>query len=487
MQRLATMSDSEVDYLQPDFDPSTVTMPRLRSILVTHNVSYSATAKKQQLVDIFNSEIAPKAKKILAQRARAKRSSLGIVDAQPQDTDSFDQDLMPPPSTRRSRSPRKISHQRAHEPEPERPSPKKRAARSSSRQLQASDTDTAPELDVPRLSRRPSRRAEPARAKLEDSDDDIFKQAHDDDSVFTDDNPFQSGGSSPPVVKTPANRRKTTGIETKSGAPSTRRRRTDGPAVTDTIDSKISKTFEIPVSTLTRHKTPEPPVIEAGEEFTPQEQLELEEMVAKGETSVVSRNTTQATRRRVNLATPIWVLVLTLLGAYAAWYRQEKVAVGYCGLGRSPTQVLPPNVPVPDWAVPFIEPQCEPCPQHAYCYTDYSVRCENDFILKPHPLSLGGLVPLPPTCEPDGEKVRRVKAVADKAVEELRERRAQWECGDLVNDEGEEEDSPAISEEELKEIVSQKRSKRLGSKEFDDLWIAALGEVKEREEIEVVQ
>ncbi|CRK23765.1 hypothetical protein BN1723_018101, partial [Verticillium longisporum] len=88
------------------------------------------------------------------------------------------------------------------------------------------------------------------------------------------------------------------------------------------------------------------------------------------------------------------------------------------------TQIIPSEVSVPDWIVPYIEPQCERCPQHAYCFEDYTVRCDDNFIMKPHPLSLGGLVPLPPTCEPDGEKVRRIKAVADKAVEELRERRA---------------------------------------------------------------
>jgi hypothetical protein len=40
-------------------------------------------------------------------------------------------------------------------------------------------------------------------------------------------------------------------------------------------------------------------------------------------------------------------------------------------------------------------------------------------------------------------------------------------------------------EEDLKETVSRKRSKRLNSAEFEDLWAAALGEVTSREEIEV--
>ncbi|MBE3043337.1 hypothetical protein IMZ48_12355, partial [Candidatus Bathyarchaeota archaeon] len=85
------------------------------------------------------------------------------------------------------------------------------------------------------------------------------------------------------------------------------------------------------------------------------------------------------------------------------------------------------------------------------------------------------------------EKVRRVKAVADKAVEELRERRAQFECGETTAEEGERIESPTIQTEELRETVSRKRNKRLNKQDFDELWAAALGEVKKRDEVEVVE
>lgn len=91
---------------------------------------------------------------------------------------------------------------------------------------------------------------------------------------------------------------------------------------------------------------------------------------------------------------------------------------------------------------------------------------------------------MPPTCEPDGEKVRRVKMVADKAIEELRERRAKFECGELVDEQGVPEPMVEIEEDVLKEDVSQKRSKKMGAAEFEELWIAAIGEIRGREEIE---
>jgi len=493
------MSDSEsVDYLQTGYDPWSLTVPRLRSILVTHNVQYPATAKKPQLIELFNDQVVPQSKKYLAARARARRTSKGIVDAASQSTvDTDDLDLMPPPSSSRARSPRKSTRLARGSEDPEhepalpsaRQSPRKRQSRSASAQATgASDTDTGPDADGAKSIRR-SRRTTPA-VKLEppEEEDAFFKRTPETETVFSSDNPFQSGSSPPAPVKTPSNRRKTTGPEpARVKTPSAGRRRTDGPIHGDAAEPDFSRTFEIPIAKLGRPVTPKHAVVEAGEEFTPEEQLELTQEEAENpERAAISRQKLQAPARRINLATPIWVLIITLLGAYAAWYRQEKIAVGYCGLGRPATQIVPDNIELPEWATALVEPQCEPCPPHAYCYEDFSVRCEQDFILKPHPLALGGLVPLPPTCEPDGEKVRRVQAVADKAVEELRDRRAQYECGELVDEGGQQLEDPAIEELELKETISQRRSKRMNADEFDDLWAAAIGEVKSRDEVEVV-
>ncbi|KAL2178688.1 Man1-Src1p-C-terminal domain-containing protein [Thermothelomyces heterothallicus CBS 202.75] len=517
------MSDSEsADYLQPDFDPWSLTVPRLRSILVTHNVHYPSQAKKPQLIDLFNEHVQPQSKQILASRARAKRTSKGIVDADSHSTastDLNDEELPPRPSTRRSRSPRKTTRIKRESEEPEyglatpvppRESPRKRQLGSASAQPPpASDTDTAPDHAEPPRSVRSTRRMTPAPKLEPPEDEDFFKRTPETASVFTNDNPFQSGANSPASpLKTPTDRRKTSGLESVlRQAQSTARRQMDGYAVADAeVPSTIvSRDIEAPVSQVARQQTQE---AESDEEFTPDEQLALTQEEAANPEVAIARRTPQPSKRGSSLSTPIWVLVTTLLVAYAAWYRQEKIAVGYCGLGREPTQLVPANIQLPDWAVELgskfdihdmqniqvpdwltgvLEPQCEPCPPHAYCYEDFTARCEPDFILKPHPLSLGGLVPLPPTCEPDGEKARRVQAVADKAVEELRDRRAKYECGEPLEPEGEPLESPAIEEQELKEILNKKRSKRMAAEEFDELWSAAIGEIKARDEVEVQQ
>lgn len=497
------MSDSEVDYLQPGFDPASVTIPRLRSILITHGVDYPGNAKKAKLVEVFNENITPQAKKILDRRARAKRSSMGITNIDNSVGYSVANNDMPPPSTSKPRGrPKKnpgsaASSFKAESEEPEQISnplnlsPRKRSQRSTSRQLGYSDTDTDSHYESRRSPRKSSRRYEmtpqPEVQQVQESDDDP-------DNVFSTDNPFQSG-SSPLPEETPFNRRKTSTFDTPAAyrpSSAVARRRTEEFKTPGTERSGYTKSVEVPLSALSRPKTPQSPepVFEASEEFTPEEQLALaQEDAARAQTAVVPH---RQSKKSGGVGTPLTVLLFALLAAYGAWFRQEKVAVGYCGVGRPAQQIIPRHVnfqefefETPEWAIKLTEPECDPCPAHAYCYADNSVRCEDDYILKPHPLSAGGLVPLPPTCEPDGEKVRRVKAVADKAVEELRERRAKFECGELIDENGQAPETPAIAVEELKETVSEQRSKKLSKKEFDDLWSAALGEIETREEVEV--
>lgn len=520
------MADAD-DYLQEGFDPRSVTVPRLRSILVTHNIEYPATAKKTQLVDLVEEHVLPQVPKMRAQRARAKRSSMGIVNAgSAEDNGWDDHELRPTPVSkpRRSASPRKASAKVKREEEEQAQTPVKSqpkrssrtASRSVSRQSSHYEEDEAPQYEAPRSSRRsqPARSATPKIKDEPEVEDDTPISSHytatpvaatpyaptpyysalksaappsavsaapyeeEEESVFSDDNPFQRGS---PAIKTPSRRRPGFEEILRSEKPGTRRRQDEFIEPLSIERPSTTARSQALSSSKLRHRTPDWSM-DAGEEFTPDAQLELEEAARRGETEIVPRRQSKPARKS-NLRTPLFVLFISLLGVYLAWYRQEKVAVGYCGLGRPATEIIPPDVPVPDFIVPFVEPSCEPCPLHAYCYEDFSVRCHSDFVLKPHPLSFGGLIPLPPTCEPDGEKARRVQAVADKAIEELRERRAKYECGELVDESGAQISSPAIAEEELKSTVSRKRNKRLNSDEFEDLWVAAIGEITTREEV----
>lgn len=486
-------AEDDLAYLSPSFDPASLTMPRLRNVLMSHDIAYPASAKKPQLIDIFTQELKPKARKILAARDRVRRTSRGITDMPSSQEGTINGDvdddvgfMQPPPlpDTPRQRKPRKSTRQSVEPPMSEKSTTKlaSNGRRSSSKHARQSDTE--PDSEPIRPSVRKSRKSEATpMVKVEDPEHATVRPPMR-GGVFSDENPFQSGSS--PLVAG-ENRRKSGVIVSDKRKSSSSRRRTEGlPSSSKQQDGIVvpsSKTFVAPVSRPKRStsETEINDVVEAGEEFTAEEQLELiRGRAANGEVDILPpRKKKRAQKSRSIPKSAPWVILVALLGGYGIWWRQEKLAVGYCGIGR-PSNALS-NVQIPEWAE-VLQPTCEPCPQHAVCYQGLETRCEHDFILQPHPLSLGGLVPLPPSCEPDGEKVRRVKAVADRAVEELRQRKAQAECGTLKDSNG--KDAPVeIIEEDLKKEVGKKRRRNMDAAEFEDLWKGAIGEIVGREEV----
>lgn len=486
-------AEDDLAYLSPSFDPASLTMPRLRNILMLHDISYPASAKKPQLIDIFTQELKPKARKILAARDRVRRTSRGITDMPSSqegtvngDVDDDDGSMLPPPvpDTPRQRKPRKSTRQSVEPTVSGSHATTKTSngRRSSSKHSRQSDTE--PDSEPVRPSVRKSRKSEATpMVKVEDLKDKSVRPPMR-GGIFSNENPFQSGSS----PSTPGgNERKSSGISTDKKKDSSSRRKTEGilsaSKQQDGIVVPNSKTFEVPMSRPKLSASEDEPNerLEAGEEFTAEEELELVRgRAANGEVDILPprKRKRQQKTRTIPKSAP-WVVLMALLGGYATWWRQEKLAVGYCGIDRPSN--APSNVQIPEWAE-VLHPTCEPCPQHAICYQAMETTCEHDFLLRPHPLSLGGLVPLPPSCEPDGEKARRVKAVADRALEELRERRARAECGTLKDSRG--KDAPAeIQEEDLKREVGKKRRRNMDAAEFEDLWKGAIGEIIGREEV----
>lgn len=485
--------DEELEYLSPSFDPSSLTMPRLRNVLLSHDIAYPASAKKAQLVDIFTQKLKPKARNILAARDKVRRTSRGITDMPSSQEgtvngdDGDDAGPMLPPPTPKQRQSRK-STRPSTEPstlEPPFISRTSGGQRSSSKHARQSDTETDQDTGPKRPSVRNIRKSEATpKVKVEDSNEAPVRPPMR-GGVFSDENPFQSG-SSPPASS--EHSRRIAGSSADRRKSSSGRRMTEGVAQSpakqqDGYTPPSSKKFEVPLSRLKqsaiKHELDDG--LEAGEDFTPEEQLELvSERAARGRRDLLPlRKKRRPQKFGVLPRSAPWVIFLSLLGGYATWWRQEKLAVGYCGIGR-PSNALS-SVQIPEWAS-TLQPTCEPCPQHAICYEGMETRCAEYFVVQAHPLSLGGLVPLPPTCEPDGEKVRRIKTVADRAVEELRERKARAECGTSKDDKGKviQED---INEQDLKKEVGRKRRKDMSDAEFNDLWKGALGEITGREEI----
>ncbi|KAH7091166.1 Man1-Src1p-C-terminal domain-containing protein [Paraphoma chrysanthemicola] len=469
-------------YFEPGVDPSKITVPELRSILLKHGVTYPSSAKKPVLVSLFNESVAPQAAKVQRQHARTKRSTRGIQDvpsssASTVTTEDTEEEtlLAPPPSTirrtsrRTTRAPTEDTEELA--PAPRSKTPSRAVPAKHSRPIEA-------EVDERPAARRTRKSVTPA--VKEPSPDPEAWHRPDANSPFTQENPFQSG-SSPPAPDTTARdrRRRTMGFEHKERRKSEANRRKTFQPNAEQLDEGIV----VPTrgSFNPQMKYEEQESTDVGEEFTPEEQLELvRERAHAGEVDILPpRRRKTRSKATGTLKAMSGTLLLTAAAVIGGAWRQEKIAVGFCGVGRDASGLA--GVEVPDWASDIL-PHCEPCPPHAQCYRNLQLTCDRDFIRKDHPFSLNGLVPIPPTCEPDSEKTRKVNSITNRAVQVLRQRRAQYECGEPDAD-GNTVDSPEVSEVDLKQQMASQKRKGMTDEEFNDLFERAFPEMTMREEV----
>lgn len=105
------------------------------------------------------------------------------------------------------------------------------------------------------------------------------------------------------------------------------------------------------------------------------------------------------------------------------------------------------------------------------------MRCDNDFIHKPHPFNLNGLLPVIGECIPDTEKQRRIAIVAERALRVLRDKAARVECED--------ESPTGMAGRDIKEELLKYKSGNISDEEFDALFEAAIEEIEKLNEITV--
>ncbi|KAF1833203.1 hypothetical protein BDW02DRAFT_570294 [Decorospora gaudefroyi] len=483
------MADARGEYWYFDdgIDANKITVPELRSILLRHGVTYPSSAKKSVLVGLFNDVVLPQKSKVQRAQAHTKRSTRGIVDVPSSSAstvetdDAEDETLLPPQPATTRRTSRRTTRAPTEEADGHAPAQR---AKTPSRAVPAKHSRALePEVDERPAARRTRKSVMPA--VKEPSPDPEAWHRNDATSPFTQENPFQSG-SSPAVPDTTSRdrRRRTTGFDSKEKRKSdTHRRKTFQPnaeQLDDGIVVPTRGTFD--VADL-RVKQEEDDIADAGEEFTPEEQLDLVRERAKaGEVDILPpRRRKQKAKATSTLKAMSGTILLTAGLAFAGAWRQEKIEVGFCGVGRQSTALA--GVEVPQWANQIL-PQCEPCPLHAECFRRLNLRCDPDFIKRDHPLALGGLIPLPPTCEPDSAKTRKVNGITNRAVEILRQRKAQYECGE-PDAEGNTVKSPDVTESDLKQQMASQKSKGLSDQEFSELFERAFPDLTKREEVVV--
>ncbi|KAL6950021.1 hypothetical protein ACO0QE_000690 [Hanseniaspora vineae] len=209
------------------------------------------------------------------------------------------------------------------------------------------------------------------------------------------------------------------------------------------------------------------------------------------------------------LYTVVLFMVFLVPILYALWYREQQVAVGYCGhtnnakssqlefknmfgnpfaengslnnLGQYEFKFIDK---LENW-VDSTKPKCIPCPNDtAYCFSDLEVKCKTDHIKEKTVKSLYGLIPAffhdegIYQCVKNHEKEQMVEEAVSKILKILEFKNAQKDCG-LSKDDTE----VGMDVEELKKIFLEARKPWFKIENFEDVWNKVLEHLKNEPEI----
>ncbi|KAI0306369.1 Man1-Src1p-C-terminal domain-containing protein [Multifurca ochricompacta] len=191
------------EYLNPDFDPSTLTVNQLLGVFGFHNIKYPTPFTKPRLVQLFNDEIKPKIKQYTKERIKKENSLAsddGIKDGVTGRYLNEDNKPLRRSSRRSSRAPSVEAEPKAEAPkrrrsaQPTLGAPPMRAGRLAQPVLQESEPED--EL-VPRKVSRSKKNAEDAGSRTRRSSN------YAEDSGWEDNNVFQSGAESSSPARPP--------------------------------------------------------------------------------------------------------------------------------------------------------------------------------------------------------------------------------------------------------------------------------------------
>ncbi|KAI8305206.1 hypothetical protein K4K59_012312 [Colletotrichum sp. SAR11_240] len=71
----------DISYLHPSFNPTSLTIPKLRNLLSAHEVTYTKAKNKADLIQLFDANIVPRAAATIQAMSTVEKTDQGIVDA----------------------------------------------------------------------------------------------------------------------------------------------------------------------------------------------------------------------------------------------------------------------------------------------------------------------------------------------------------------------------------------------------------------------
>ncbi|ORX86386.1 hypothetical protein K493DRAFT_269001 [Basidiobolus meristosporus CBS 931.73] len=485
----------DLSYLEPGFDPNSVRVVDLRRILFKHGIPFNANSKKATLIELFDTYVTPNAESWLQEAKDVRPSNRGMIfvgfDKDPERTSpsparptpksrgrvrsavekfellSSDGESSPPPrqSTVRRKIKTKTSADKSSvlssegESLPSRSHLVSRTPSVDDPGFSSDDfsplpnTFSHPELNTPELGSNAPNLSKAEQKTVEEAAD---------PGVFSDENPFQSGGETPNVrKKKKIKTKKISKPEPKPDSPTTSNAE---PIVTLNDLPKIEVTPQQPsiANAAGPQKFMSPSFARVKHE--PESQVEPE---------VVVRPKRRTRRRRHHHHEPrveyewssLWIFLGLVLGAYLFWLRQKNMALGYCEHQS--------DAGLPESKLSIFYPQCTPCPPHAVCRNGEFVSCDRNYILKANPL-VSVVNPLHVKCVPDTVMLAKVDSTVELVKEILAERAGQAECDTKNSIQAE------MSEVELKRLIAS--SSRVQDGEIEEIWSSVLRDLAEQQQ-----
>ncbi|KAM9930771.1 hypothetical protein OXX80_009286 [Metschnikowia pulcherrima] len=182
-------------------------------------------------------------------------------------------------------------------------------------------------------------------------------------------------------------------------------------------------------------------------------------------------------------------LWLSLVGAllFGYWYREQTFLVGYCGtqINRRTVPDTPETprflVTLGDYLDANFKPACVECPQHARCFPRLETACYDDFVV-----SAPWYYPYVPNfnlqaqkCVPDTKKAEKIEIMIDVALDLLRARNANENCGRADKDDV----SAGLRVQELHDLLLALKAPYITVEEFEELWERSVVELEKEPEL----
>ncbi|QPG76284.1 hypothetical protein FOA43_003670 [Brettanomyces nanus] len=180
-----------------------------------------------------------------------------------------------------------------------------------------------------------------------------------------------------------------------------------------------------------------------------------------------------------------YLLVVLLSFMAFTVYREERIAVGFCGhsnyrpIFHVDLKAHPLLAEYVNAVEEALKLECIPCPEHGICFDNSELHCKNDYTVQKPWYSLFGLIPCFDKCVLDSEKVAKIDRIVKSACDALAKRNANLRCGTGSNEE------VGLSFESLQHYLVEKLAleTEVQSGEFEYLWNKSLAILKEKPEL----